>query len=248
LDQTLKHTYNGFLLYHSHFEYSLKRLHSCHYAVNGNYAAFLNYTRNDYDKAEIHYKRALKFDPNNVAVNGNYASFLTHIHKDYDQAKKYYKKALELDSNHANTNGNYAQCLLIQGKESQATVYLNKAFEFADKDKNLLIDLWFYRLAHYPAYRVEAIKHLDDLLEAREGSMRWDFLDGHPTLIFTSSYPHTCATLAALAISCGSLPPNCNTNGCSPTSKSNNRPLSPYKIALAVTISVHNCTSDDNNR
>jgi hypothetical protein len=26
---------------------------------------------NDYDKAEIHYKRALKFDPNNVAVNGS---------------------------------------------------------------------------------------------------------------------------------------------------------------------------------
>jgi Tfp pilus assembly protein PilF len=44
--------------------------------VNGNYAAFLNYTRNDYDKAEIHYKCALKFDPNNVAVNGNYADFL----------------------------------------------------------------------------------------------------------------------------------------------------------------------------
>jgi Tfp pilus assembly protein PilF len=170
----LNYTRNDYDKAEIHYKCALK-FDPNNVAVNGNYAAFLNYTRNDYDKAEIHYKRALKFDPNNVAVNGNYASFLTHIHKDYDQAKKYYKKALELDSNHANTNGNYAQCLLIQGKESQATAYLNKAFEFADKDKNLLIDLWFYRLAHYPAYRVEAIKHLDDLLEAREGSMRWDF-------------------------------------------------------------------------
>ncbi|CAC9612747.1 hypothetical protein [uncultured Gammaproteobacteria bacterium] len=170
----LNYTRNDYDKAEIHYKRALK-FDPNNVTVNGNYATFLNYTRNDYDKAEIHYKRALKFDPNNVAVNGNYASFLTHIHKDYDQAKKYYKKALELDSNHANTNGNYAQCLLIQGKESQATVYLNKAFEFADKDKNLLIELWFYRLAHYPAYRVEAIKHLDDLLEAREGSMRRDF-------------------------------------------------------------------------
>jgi cytochrome c-type biogenesis protein CcmH/NrfG len=37
--------------------------------------------KNDYDKAEIHYKRALKFDPNNVAVNGNYATIKPQINQ-----------------------------------------------------------------------------------------------------------------------------------------------------------------------
>jgi hypothetical protein len=49
-----------------------------------------------------------------------------------------------------NTNGNYAQFLLIKGEKSQAQVYLDKAFNFADNDQSLLSELWFYRLAHCP--------------------------------------------------------------------------------------------------
>jgi Tfp pilus assembly protein PilF len=79
--------------------------------VNGNYAAFLNYTRNDYDKAEIHYKCALKFDPNNVAVNGNYAAFLNYTRNDYDKAEIHYKRALKFDPNNVAVNGNYASFL-----------------------------------------------------------------------------------------------------------------------------------------
>jgi Tfp pilus assembly protein PilF len=64
-----------------------------------------------------------------------------------------YKKALKLDPDHANNNGNYAQFLLIKGEKSQAQVYLDKAFNFADNHQSLLSELWFYRLAHYPDYR-----------------------------------------------------------------------------------------------
>jgi hypothetical protein len=36
----------------------------------------------------------------------------------------------------------------IKGEESQAQVYLDKAFNFADNHQDLLAELWFYRLAH----------------------------------------------------------------------------------------------------
>jgi Tfp pilus assembly protein PilF len=54
------------------------------------------------------------------------------IHKNYDQAEEYYKKSLEIEPDNANTNGNYAQFLLIKGEKSQAQVYLDKAFNFAN--------------------------------------------------------------------------------------------------------------------
>jgi hypothetical protein len=52
--------------------------------------------------------------------------------------------------------------LLIKGEKSQAQVYLDKAFNFADNHQSLLSELWFYRLAHYPDYRQqEQIKGLN---------------------------------------------------------------------------------------
>ncbi|OIR24953.1 tetratricopeptide repeat protein [Bathymodiolus thermophilus thioautotrophic gill symbiont] len=157
-----------------HYKRALK-FDSNHVNANGSYAVFLSNIRNNHDKAEIHYKRALEFNSNNVNINGNYAAFLTHIRKDYNQAERYYMEVLKFDSNNANANGNYAQLLLIQGKNPQAEAYLNKAFEFADNHKDLLAELWFYRLAHYPAYRSEAIKRLDDLLADGAKSRGWDF-------------------------------------------------------------------------
>jgi hypothetical protein len=46
--------------------------------------------------------------------------------------------------------------LFIKGEESQAQVYLDKAFNFADNHQDLLAELWFYRLAHCPDYRQQA--------------------------------------------------------------------------------------------
>ncbi|SHA18953.1 hypothetical protein BTHERMOSOX_555 [Bathymodiolus thermophilus thioautotrophic gill symbiont] len=38
-----------------------------------------------------------------------------------------------------------------------------------------MAELWFYRLAHYPAYWSEAIERLDDLLADGAKSRGWDF-------------------------------------------------------------------------
>ncbi|WP_373896634.1 tetratricopeptide repeat protein, partial [bacterium endosymbiont of Bathymodiolus sp. 5 South] len=125
--------------------------------TNGNYAVFLEVIRKNYDQAEAYYKKSLELEPDNANTNGNYALFLKDIHKNYDQAEEYYKKSLEIEPDNTNTNGNYAQFLLIKGEKSQAQVYLDKAFNFADNRQDLLAELWFYRLAHCPDYRQQAI-------------------------------------------------------------------------------------------
>ena len=143
--------------------------------ANNNYASFLMNIRKDYDQAKKHYKKSLESKPNNATFNGNYANLLKGIRKNYDQAEKHYKKALKTEPDHANNNGNYAQFLFIKGEESQAQVYLDKAFNFADNHQDLLAELWFYRLAHCPDYRQQAIKQLDALLEMGVKSIGWDF-------------------------------------------------------------------------
>ncbi|CAC9572916.1 hypothetical protein [uncultured Gammaproteobacteria bacterium] len=118
-------------------------------------------------KNEI-YLKGLKEYPKSFELCVDYANFLTIIGKDHDQAEKHYKKALELEPNDAAVNGNYAKFLLIKGEESQAQVYLDKAFNSVDNQQDLLVELWFYRLAHYPDYRQQAIEQLDVLLEMGE--------------------------------------------------------------------------------
>ena len=142
---------------------------------NGNYANFLYRIKKEYNKAEEYYKKTLEIDQNHASYNGNYANFLHHIKKEYDKAEEYYKRALEIDQNHANNNGNYAQLLLIQGQKEQAQKYITKAFENHKEENDLLVELWFYRLAHYPEYFDEAQRELDRLLEAGHHSIAWIF-------------------------------------------------------------------------
>jgi hypothetical protein len=64
--------------------------------------------------------------------------------------------------------------IFANSEESQAQVYLDKAFNFAD-NQDLLVELWFYRLAHCPDYRQQVIEQLDALLEMGAKSIRRDF-------------------------------------------------------------------------
>ncbi len=151
-----------------------------HANINGNYADFLENIRKEYDEAEKHYKTALKSEPNHTNTNGNYAIFLTDIRKEYDEAEKHYKTALKSEPNHTNTNGNYAGLLLSQGKKTQANEYLQRAFEYltVEDDLNgLSVELWFYRLAHYPNDRTEAVQQLDKLLDKGIRSINWNLSD-----------------------------------------------------------------------
>ncbi len=145
---------------------------------NGNYALFLETIRNEYDQAESYYKKALKLDPNDAYWNGSYASFLHTIRKEYDQAETYYKKSLELDPNDTNNNVNYVGFLLGMGRKEEANFYIEKAFDLISRTpvEDLELELWFYKLAHYPEqYYEEAKTNIDRLLNKNIRSIGWDF-------------------------------------------------------------------------
>ncbi len=129
------------------------------------YALFLMDIERDYTQAKKYYQKALKLDPDDAIINGNYALLLTR-ERDYTQAKEYHQKALELDPDDADINGNYALFLLQQGYFEQAKTFINKAFQHIQAyNKNLELELWFYRYACFYSDYPESKSKIESLLQ-----------------------------------------------------------------------------------
>ena len=158
-------------------EYYLKalKLEPNNAIYNGNYADFLNDVRENYENAEKYYLKSLELESNNPSYNGNYANLLNNVREDYENAEKYYLKALELEPNSANYNGNYASFLLTQNRKEEAIKYLESAFKLSSDKKDLLTELWFYKLAHFQNDYKEAKIELDKLLKDGAKSKGWKF-------------------------------------------------------------------------
>ena len=143
---------------------------------NGNYANFLADIKKDNVQAEKFYKKALELEPDHGTNNGNYAIFLADIKKDNVQAEKFYKKALELEPDHATNNGNYGGFCFVNGQFELGRKILDKLFEQAgDIPPDLLLELWFYRLAHQPEHEKKARTEIKQLLKQGHQSIGWDF-------------------------------------------------------------------------
>ncbi|MES2574465.1 MAG: hypothetical protein V4572_05955 [Bacteroidota bacterium] len=157
---------------------------------NENYAIFLTYTKKDYENAGKYYLNALSLDSEDSNINGNYAVFLMNTKKDYETAEKHYLKALSIDSENANINGNYANFLLIRNRKDEATNYLEKAFILNKNEKNdLLIELWFYKYAHYFESLEESEKIIEELLKDGIQSINWD-LDQNIEVAIENNHPN----------------------------------------------------------
>jgi uncharacterized protein YwgA len=143
--------------------------------LTGNFAVFLYKTKKDLNKSEKYYIKALRLKPLDYIHNGNYAIFLHCIKKEYDKAQIYYLKSLKSNPHHTNANVNYASILLSIGKKDEAILYIDNAFKYVTTEKDIIIELWFYRLAHFPEYYHIAIKELDRLLADGHKSIGWDF-------------------------------------------------------------------------
>ncbi len=157
---------------------------------NGYYALFLKIIKKDYENAEKYFLKALAIDPKDAINNGNYAIFLNNIKKDYENAEKYYLKALAIDPEHANTNGNYAGFLLIKNRKIEATKHLEKAFQLNNNEKNgLLVELWFYKYAHYPESLDESEKAIESLLKEGVRSIGWN-LDKNVEVAIENGHPN----------------------------------------------------------
>lgn len=165
-----------------------------------NYANLLQKLDKD-EEANTYYKKALNIKPNYALYIGNYAFLLQKLNKDIE-AEIYYKKALNIEPTNANNNGNYAQFLLIQGKRDEANFYIENAFNNQTTENDLLLELLFYRLAHYPEYFDEAKNKLDLLLSKGFKSMGWNFSknieqakkEGHPNIKLLEDYAKKITT------------------------------------------------------
>ena len=143
---------------------------------NGNYANFLADIKKDNVQAEKFYKKALELEPDHATNNGNYANFLHNIKKDNVQAEKFYKKTLVLDPDNVHNNGNYGGFCFVNGQFELGRKILDKLFEQAgDIPPDLLLELWFYRLANQPEHEKKARTEIKQLLKQGHQSIGWDF-------------------------------------------------------------------------
>ena len=154
------------------------------------YTYFLYSVKKDYEQIEEYHLKTLNAEPEVANYNGNYANFLTHMKKDYFKAEKYYLKALSIEPNDANINGNYAGFLLINGRKKEATNYLEKAFILNKNEKiPLLIELWFYKYAHYFETEMGYEKEIELLLN--KGIRTIDsFLDMSVAVAIKNGHPN----------------------------------------------------------
>ena len=86
------------------------------------------------NKALLHYKLAAQYAPSSVKVNMGYANYLCTIKKS-QEAIIYYDKAISnpLNQSRQYVYSNAGNCLLIDGDNEKASVYLRKALAIDEK-------------------------------------------------------------------------------------------------------------------
>jgi len=96
-------------------------------------AAIYSYLGVD-NKALLHYKEAIQYAPNNYKVNMGYANYLCKIKKT-EEAMGYYDKAISIPLNQSRqyAYSNAGNCLLIDGDNEKASLYLRKALAIDEK-------------------------------------------------------------------------------------------------------------------
>jgi len=116
-------------------------------SANYNYALVLYQTRQDYDKTEKHFKRALEVAPDYANCHSGYAIFLEVIRKNYEMAEKHYLLSLEYDTkdedsrSYASRLRNYAIFLEVVNKDyDQAEEHYKRALEIRPDDADILCD------------------------------------------------------------------------------------------------------------
>ncbi len=134
--------------------------------INSHYALFLTLHKRDDAQAEEYHQKALELDPDNAIINSYYALFFTLHKRDYVQAEGYHQKALELDPDDADIYSHYALFLLQQGHFERAKTFIDKAFQHIEAyDKELELELWFYRYACFYQDYPESKSKVESLLQ-----------------------------------------------------------------------------------
>ena len=143
---------------------------------SGNYAIFLADVRGDHDRAQAFYERAIEADGTDTAALNNLANLLLDHRGDHARAQELFERAIALDPTDATILGNYARLLFEQHKDTEATNYVQRAFQNAgDDDDDLRAELFMYLCAlGPPTARADAETNLRALLDSGVRSSGWD--------------------------------------------------------------------------
>ena len=107
--------------------------------VVGAYANFMTDVREDHDRAEKLYAKAIEADPSHAINLGNFARFMENARKDHDRAEELYEKAIEADPTHAISLGNFALFMEnVRKDHDRAEELYEKAIEADPTNANSL--------------------------------------------------------------------------------------------------------------
>ena len=112
----------------------------------------------NYKKSSEYFSKALNIDPLSAVLNTE-AGWSYHYNGDLEKAKSYYKKAIEFDPSYALAYYDYGTALLIQGKEQEGFIQLERAIKMWG-DLGFLLGV----LGHFQA-RTGNVKKAKETLE-----------------------------------------------------------------------------------
>ena len=140
------------------------------------YTFLLTDIRQDYDRAEEIYEKAIKADLNDVIILSSYAIFLTDIRQKHDRAEELYKKAIKADPNDAIYLGNYSQLLFVTGRDEKGAEFAERALGLAERGQEALCaEYHFYLFMHSPRHRITSGRALKALLADGVTTDDWSF-------------------------------------------------------------------------
>jgi len=125
---------------------------------------FLN--KNDYDLAELHYRKALKIDPYNLLAHDNLADLLL-IEGKLDEAIGHYRWVVQINPAHADAHNNLAMALKAKGKLAEAVEHFEKALEINPGDIEVRYNIAVTLVEKQEIDR--AIAHLNEALKIKPG-------------------------------------------------------------------------------
>ncbi len=133
-------------------------------AVMHNNLGNVFFNKNDYDLAELHYRKALRIDPYNLLAHDNLADLLL-IEGRRDEAIGHYRWVVQVKPTHADAHNNLGLALKSKGKLTEAVEHFEKALEINPGDIEV-----HYNIAVTLVQKQEidrAIAHLNEALKIK---------------------------------------------------------------------------------
>ena len=161
-----------------------------------NYALFNINELQKYDIAEALLEKSLNLDPQNIKFLLTKAGFLFKIKKDFRSAEKIIMKIFKYKNLETRIWSVYAQMKLIEEDFTFAEEIINRSFEQKLPPETLL-ELWFYRYAHFEKWIEKAEFEINKLLAEGVKTYAWGLTQNIVLALFSGHpYPEKLQDIA----------------------------------------------------